>query len=253
MKTVSPMQFDVFPAIDIYGGKCVRLFQGDYSAKTEYDANPVAVAKGFLEARPRWLHVVDLDAAKSGGSENHRIIAEIAALASRAGVGLQVGGGVRSKEAVEALLASGVSRCIIGTAVANVDWMAELVRDFSPDAIVAGLDGREGKLAVKGWREQTDLSLVELACRLEKAGVKTALVTDVARDGTLGGPNLELAQTIQNQSGMSALASGGIGSLEDITGAYQAGLGGVVVGRALYDGRVDLARTLQRLEEMAAC
>ncbi|QQE80202.1 1-(5-phosphoribosyl)-5-[(5-phosphoribosylamino)methylideneamino]imidazole-4-carboxamide isomerase [Alicyclobacillus sp. SO9] len=239
--------FTLFPAIDIYQGHCVRLFQGDYEARTEYSENPAQVAREFVEAGAKWLHVVDLDAAKSGTAENLPVIEQVVKICSKSGVQVQVGGGVRSREAIERLLALGITRCVIGTAVRDLTWMQDMATQFGGSRLVAGLDGRNGKLAVKGWTEQTEISLVDLGRELYALGVRTALVTDVAKDGTLTGPNLDLAAQVQTSSGLDVLASGGVSGPEDVLASRAAGLAGVIAGRALYDGRLDLKDIFSQL------
>jgi phosphoribosylformimino-5-aminoimidazole carboxamide ribotide isomerase len=242
--------FDLLPAIDLLGGRCVRLFQGDYGAATEYATDAAAVAARWLEAGARWLHVVDLDAARSGTTQNGDAIRAIVKEATRAGARVEVGGGIRDHEAIDRWLSLGVARCVIGTQALDVEWMAQAVNRFGADCVVAGLDGRGGKVAVRGWMEQTDAGIPETAAQLAAVGVRWALVTDVERDGTLSGANLGLAQAVQ-AAGLRALASGGVHTLADILAARAAGLAGVVVGRALYDGTIDLAEAVRAVNQPA--
>lgn len=245
--------FDLFPAIDILGGACVRLTRGDYEAKTEYGRDPAAMASRWMDAGARWLHVVDLDGAKAGRPVNVDAVRQVVRAASARGVRVQVGGGIRTHDAIAQWLEAGVARCVIGTAALDRDWMDAAVARFGADALVAGLDGRGGKMAVRGWLEQTDVPLVEVARGLFEAGVRHALVTDVDRDGTLQGANLDLAVSVQAE-GLGAIASGGIRSLEDVLAARRAGLAGVIAGRSLYDGTLDLAAAFAALrEEETAC
>lgn len=232
--------FTLFPAIDIYQGRCVRLLQGDYEARTEYNENPAEVAREFVQAGAKWLHVVDLDAAKSGTASNLPVIEQVVDVCKESGVSVQAGGGVRSRDAIERLLNLGIARCVIGTAVQDLTWMREMADQFGGNRLVAGLDGRNGKLAVKGWTEQTEISLMALAKELFAIGVRTALVTDVEKDGTLTGPNLDLALQVQTESGLDVLASGGVSGPKDVLAARSLGLAGVIAGRALYDGRLHL-------------
>ncbi|QSO55095.1 1-(5-phosphoribosyl)-5-[(5-phosphoribosylamino)methylideneamino]imidazole-4-carboxamide isomerase [Alicyclobacillus curvatus] len=242
--------FTLYPAIDILGAACVRLFKGDYAASTTYEANPRAVAQRWLDQGARFLHVVDLDAAKSGSPVNRDVIRDIVKLTEAVGASVQVGGGVRDEDAMNAWLQIGVTRCVIGTAALDTNLMARFVERFGGDRIVAGLDGRDGKLAVRGWIEQTDISLVDVARQLYGLGISSALVTDVQKDGTLQGPNLELARAIA-ETGMAAIASGGVRNLEDILAARDAGLSGAIAGRALYDGTLNLAEAVQTLGALA--
>jgi phosphoribosylformimino-5-aminoimidazole carboxamide ribotide isomerase len=244
--------FQLFPAIDILGGRCVRLLRGDYGAGTEYYDKPVEAAVRWMEQGAEWLHVVDLDAAKSGSPENTEVIAAIVREAAARGVQVQVGGGIRTLETMQHWLDAGVARCVVGTAALDVEWVAAAVARFGSGSLVVGLDGRDGKLAVKGWLEQTETSILELARQLYEAGARYALVTDVERDGTLQGANLALARDVQ-EAGLQAIASGGIRGIEDVLAARDAGLAGAVVGRSLYDGRLSLAEAFAVLREERTC
>jgi phosphoribosylformimino-5-aminoimidazole carboxamide ribotide isomerase len=244
--------FQLFPAIDILGGRCVRLLRGDYGAGTEYYDNPVEAAVRWREQGAEWLHVVDLDAAKSGSPENTDVIAAIVREAAARGVKVQVGGGIRTLETMQHWLDAGVARCVVGTAALDVEWVAEAVARFGSGSLVVGLDGRNGKLAVKGWLEQTETSIPELARQLFEAGARHALVTDVERDGTLQGANLALAREVQ-EAGLQAIASGGIRGLDDVLAARDAGLAGAVVGRSLYDGRLSLVEAIAVLKGDPTC
>jgi phosphoribosylformimino-5-aminoimidazole carboxamide ribotide isomerase len=246
-------QFTLYPAIDVLKGKCVRLFKGDYNASTTYSDAPAEVAKRWLGEGANWLHVVDLDGAKAGRSINESVISDVVAAANEAGAKVQVGGGIRSYEAIDRWLSLGVSRVIIGTAAMDSKWMEGAVSRFGQNSIVAGLDGRNGKLAVQGWTEQTNITLEEIGASLFEIGVHYALVTDVERDGTLSGANLELSKRVQKVSGLSVIASGGIRHVEDVLAASDAGLAGAIAGRSLYDGTLHLWDTLSRLKEAGAC
>ncbi len=246
-------EFTLFPAIDVLKGKCVRLLKGDYEASTTYSDSPFEVANQWLQAGASWLHVVDLDGAKAGNSVNESVISEIVVRAHEAGGKIQVGGGIRSYEAIDRWLSIGVTRVIIGTAVSNIEWMEGAVSRFGQDSIVAGLDGRDGKLAVSGWTEQTDITLEGIGTSLFQNGVRHALVTDVNRDGTLSGANLELAKQVQTASGLSVIASGGIRNLEDVLRAFKEGLAGAIVGRSLYDGTLNLKEAILRIKEEKSC
>ena len=242
--------FTLFPAIDLLSGAAVRLHQGDYEQKTVYDADPLAVAARFFAAKAQWLHVVDLDGAKSGTSENRDAIAAIVRLAGECGARVQVGGGIRDVEAVERWLELGVARCVIGTRASDLNFMQSLLQHVPADAVVAGLDGRDGKLATHGWVTQTEVSLVSLASQLATLGVRHAIVTDVLRDGTSSGPNLDLAAAIQT-TGIGAIASGGIRDAADVIAARSRGLAGAIAGRAIYTGGLDVASTLLALARQA--
>ncbi|WP_067931764.1 1-(5-phosphoribosyl)-5-[(5-phosphoribosylamino)methylideneamino]imidazole-4-carboxamide isomerase [Alicyclobacillus kakegawensis] len=247
MDSETAREFTLYPAIDVHDGQCVRLLQGDYGASTVYGRSPRAMAERWLTAGARFLHVVDLDAAKSGTAVNRRAILEVLAAAAESGARVQVGGGIRDERSLAGWLEAGAARCVIGTAALDSQWVEQMVKTYGSDALVVGLDGRDGRLAVKGWLEQTDVPLIEVANRLAAVGVRHALVTDVQRDGTLTGANLELASSIQEASGLACIASGGIRSLTDVLAARDAGLAGVIAGRSLYDGTLDLAQTLSAL------
>ncbi|TDY49633.1 1-(5-phosphoribosyl)-5-[(5-phosphoribosylamino)methylideneamino] imidazole-4-carboxamide isomerase [Alicyclobacillus sacchari] len=236
-------EFVLLPAIDILGGRCVRLYQGDYAQRTEYSDHPAAMAQRWCEAGARCLHVVDLDGAKDGESINAATVEEVVRTARSYGASVQVGGGIRNRDAIARWLDMGVERVVLGTVSRDIEQMAQFASEFGGRRIVAGLDGRGGKLAVTGWLEQTNTSVVELAHNLAKVGVVYALVTDVERDGTGMGANLQLAQSVQ-EAGLWTFASGGISGHDDILAAKSAGLAGAVVGKALYDGKVDLRLAL---------
>ncbi|EPZ43580.1 1-(5-phosphoribosyl)-5-[(5-phosphoribosylamino)methylideneamino]imidazole-4-carboxamide isomerase [Alicyclobacillus acidoterrestris] len=247
------MTFTLLPAIDVLGGRCVRLHKGDYAAKTEYSDNPAAVARHWCEQGATFLHVVDLDGAKDGHSVNASVIRDIVRVAATYGAAVEVGGGIRTTADIAAWLDAGVSRVVLGTASRDVAQMASWIDTFGADRLVAGLDGRGGKLAVDGWLEQTATPIVDLAQQLFEVGVRHALVTDVNRDGTLAGANLALAGEVQ-ATGLGAIASGGIRDEADVVAAMRAGLAGAVVGKSLYDGKFNLTQALARLqEEESAC
>lgn len=244
--------FTLLPAIDILGGRCVRLHKGDYAEKTEYHENPVIMAEKWCEQGATYLHVVDLDGAKTGLTVNRDVVAGIVDMAKTFGAQVEVGGGIRTSETIDMWLSAGVTRVVIGTASRDVEGMATWVRQFGGEHLVAGLDGRNGKLAVAGWLDQTDTSILDLALSLKEVGVEAALVTDVDRDGTLEGANLGLAQSVQ-EIGLEAIASGGIKDIDDVVAAKRACLSGAVVGKALYDGRIDLRELIARLKEESKC
>jgi phosphoribosylformimino-5-aminoimidazole carboxamide ribotide isomerase len=242
--------FELIPAIDLLEGRCVRLSQGRYDRATVYGEDPGAVAARFAAHPLRRLHVVDLDGARSGRPENGAALAAI--LAAAGSVPVQVGGGMRSLADVEARLALGVDRVVLGTAALRDP---ELVREAArrhPGRIAVGIDAREGKVAVQGWLEASDVSAADLARRFEDAGVAAIVYTDIARDGMLAGPNLEQTAALAAAVGIPVIASGGVASEDDVRRSCALaarGVAGVIVGRALYTGAVDLARAL----EIAAC
>ncbi len=241
---------ELFPAIDLRGGRCVRLYQGDYGRETVYGTDPVAVAVGFAEAGARWVHVVDLDAARTGVAENREVIGEVARTLAP-GVAVQAGGGIRDHAAAEALWSAGVARVVLGTtAVEN----PALVRDLAAEHPVAvGLDIRGGEVAVRGWTEGSGRTLVDVLSGYADAGVAAVVVTEIGRDGTLAGPDVELfASVLEAPGDIDVIASGGVGTLADIETlasltAGSRGLAGAIVGKALHDGVFSVG------EAVAAC
>lgn len=238
--------FTLYPAIDVIGGACVRLHKGDYAAKTEYSPHPAEVAKRWVDAGAQWLHVVDLDGAKTGSPVNTEVIAQVVDVANEANVRVQVGGGIRLHEDIARWLEMGVARCVIGTAALEAEWMRKAVEAFGRESLVVGLDGREGRMAVRGWVEQTEVPLVDVALQLQQLGVVHALVTDVNRDGTMEGANISLARQVQD-TGLRAIASGGIRNLDDVLAAKQAGLAGAIAGKSIYDGTLDVRAAIRAL------
>jgi phosphoribosylformimino-5-aminoimidazole carboxamide ribotide isomerase len=241
---------DLYPAIDLRGGRCVRLWQGDYGRETVYGTDPVAVARAFAAAGVRWLHVVDLDAARTGAPENRDAVAAIAR-AVGPDVSVQAGGGVRDHAAAEALWSAGVTRVVLGTAAVE---SPTLVRDLAKEGAVAvGLDVRGGEVALRGWTEGSGRGIADVLDGLGDAGVAAVVVTEIGRDGTLAGPDLELFATVlESTGGIDVVASGGVGTLADLEAlaSLSAGgrrLAGVVVGKALHDGVFTVG------EAVAAC
>ena len=227
---------ELIPAIDLLGGHCVRLLQGRYDAATVYDADPAAVAARFAAHALRRLHVVDLDGARLGRPGNTAAVRAI--LAAAKDVPLELGGGIRTLAAVEEWLGLGVDRVVLGTAA---------LRD--PELVKSAARRFPGRVAVSGWLETSETDVLTLAGRFEDAGVAALIHTDIARDGTGEGPNLDATEALARAVHVPVIASGGVGSLDDVAAACGRGLAGLIVGRALYTGAVDLARAL----EIAAC
>ncbi len=238
----------VIPAVDLRGGRCVRLRQGRPEAETVFSDDPLAVARAWAQQGAPRLHVVDLDGAFAGTPKQLGLIEEIARSIP---VPVEAGGGLRSLEAIETLLASGARWAMLGTRAAlDPPFLEEACRRFAGRIIVA-VDASDGKVAVDGWTQQLDIPAVDLARRAAQAGAAEVLYTDIARDGTQAGPNLAHTEAVAAAAGLPLLASGGVGSLEDLRRlAGIAGVIGAVVGRALYTGAVDLK---QALAELAAC
>ncbi len=241
----------LYPAIDLRGGNCVRLLRGDYAQETVYADDPVAQAQAFVEAGIEWLHVVDLDAARTGDPINREVIGRICAAID---VPVQVGGGVRTREAGQALFDLGVTRVVIGTAALETP---DLVRDLATDHRVAvGLDAHGSEVATHGWTERTGRTVSELAAEFADAGVDALVVTEISRDGTLEGPDTGGLATLLGDTEIPVIASGGVGKLDDLralSAVERAGrrFDGVIVGRAIYEGTVDVAEALAVLAEDA--
>jgi len=236
----------IWPAIDLMDGRCVRLHKGDFTQKSLYDADPLARANAFAEAGARALHVVDLDGAKAGEPCQSNLVCR---LAKFSGLQVQAGGGIRSGDDIETLLGGGVRRVIIGSlAVTNIETVQNWLWEFGAERIVLALDIRLENgtpiPAIRGWQESTSQSLWDILAAYEGT-VKNLLVTDIDRDGVLGGTNAALYTEIKAQfPGLSLLASGGIGCVDDIRAAYGAGANGVIIGKALYENKFTLEEAL---------
>ena len=235
---------DLYPAIDLLDGRAVRLYQGDYARETVYNDDPIAQAKEFAAAGARWIHVVDLDAARTGAPRNRDVIA---AICDAVDVPIQTGGGVRSEAAADALFDLGVTRVVLGTAALEDPELVRLLASRHPVAV--GLDARGREVAVRGWEEGSGQDLLDVARGFADAGVEALIVTEIARDGTLEGPDLDGLGEVLEASELPVIASGGVGSLADIVALNalrSAGrrLSGAIVGRALYEGEFTLSDAL---------
>lgn len=234
----------LYPAIDIRGGRCVRLVEGDFNRETAFDADPVAAANRWVAAGAEWLHVVDLDAARSGQPENIETLKRLRAAST---VPIQYGGGLRDMSHLELIFDIGMDRAVLGTAAIHDDIFASNAAHRWSGQIAVGLDARDGLLAGGGWIDQTAVSAKSRARQLRDLGIEHFVFTDIRRDGTLTGPNLDalrsLAVALDNATDL--IASGGIGSLADVAAVTTTGATGVIIGRALYDGRVDLPSAIR--------
>ncbi len=227
----------LYPAIDIIGGQCVRLSQGDYEKKTTYAENPLEVAKRWESLGGEFLHLVDLDGAKTGDMPNFDLICSIA---EELKIPVEIGGGIRNIEAVSRYLEHGVCRVILGTAaIRNPEFVKEAVEKYG-DRIVVGIDAKDGMVAVSGWEEVSSVSALELAKQMEKIGVKTIIYTDIATDGMLQGPNVAAMKEMADAVSMDVVASGGVSSLADLEALSATGVEGAIVGKALYTGHMEL-------------
>lgn len=235
------MSFQIIPAIDLIHGKCVRLYKGKYSQKTEYPVSPAAQAEIFeMEGGDR-IHVVDLDGAKKGEPQNLRTIAKICEAVK---IPVEVGGGVRRIEDAEKLFEIGVERIILGTvAVEQPELLGEFLQKFGAEKIVVGLDARKGglKLATRGWEGKTDLDVIDFAEKLEEMGVKRIIYTDIARDGTLTFPNFDVNERLVNTTNLKIIASGGVTDVAHLEILRQVGCEGAILGKALYENKISLA------------
>lgn len=232
----------IFPAIDILKGQCVRLIQGDYNKEKVYSNSPVDMAKKWEEKGAEYIHIVDLDGAKTGRSINQEIILEIAKTVN---VPVQVGGGIRSIDTIKDYLDHGVSRVIIGTAaINNPEFLQEAVEKFQ-EKIAVSIDARNGYVATDGWTDTSDVKALDLVKKLEAVGVKTIVYTDIAKDGMLQGPNLEEQKAINEATTIDVIASGGVTTKEDVAHLRRLNLYGVIIGKALYDGKLTLESILE--------
>jgi phosphoribosylformimino-5-aminoimidazole carboxamide ribotide isomerase len=236
----------LFPAIDLKDGKCVRLVRGDMSRATVFNDDPAAQAREFASAGCRWLHVVDLDGAFAGKPVNVKAVDGILAAVK---IPVQLGGGIRDLATVESWLMRGVSRVVLGTlALRAPEIVREACRKF-PGKIAIGIDARGGRVAVEGWAEASDISARDLAKKFEDSGAAAVIHTDIERDGTLSGVNVEATDELAAGLSIPVIASGGVASLTDIKALKTSGkIAGVIVGRALYDGRLDLREALAMLD-----
>jgi phosphoribosylformimino-5-aminoimidazole carboxamide ribotide isomerase len=235
---------DLYPAIDLRGGRCVRLYQGDYAQETVYADDPVAQARAFADAGAPWIHVVDLDGARSGEPTHTEIISAIAAAVD---VPVQTGGGIRDEATAERLFAGGVARVVLGTVALEQPELVARLAARHPVAV--GLDARAGDVAVRGWEEASGRSVLDVAKEFEAAGIAALIVTDIGRDGTLEGPDVDGLGAVLAATGVDVIASGGVGTLADLERlrALEADgrrLSGAIVGRALYEGAFTLDAAL---------
>ena len=236
----------IFPAIDLSGGQVVRLYQGDYDKMTVYGQDPCAVARDFIAAGAKYLHVVDLDGAKDGTLANFQ---SIAAIARQGGLYIEVGGGIRTEERIRQYLDLGVSRCILGTvAVKDFDFTARMAQRYGA-SIAVGVDARDGFVAVNWWKELSGERGVDFCRRLYASGVGTVIYTDISRDGAEQGTNLALYRELAAIKGLKVTASGGVSSLEELRELQAIGTHAAILGKALYTGRLDLKTVIEAVQD----
>lgn len=232
----------LFPAIDLFDHKVVRLVRGDYNRMTVYSDDPLATAKSIEDMGGKWLHLVDLEGAKDGTTPNFDIVA---AIVEETGLQIEIGGGIRSFDTVEKYLGAGVSRVILGTkAVVDKAFLKDAVSKWG-DKIAVGVDAKDGKVAVKGWLEVLNVDMTEFLDEIRNIGVKTAIVTDISRDGAMKGTNLSLYERLSQSGPMDITASGGVSTLADIKALKALNIYGAILGRAMYNGAIDLKEALE--------
>ncbi|MBM36460.1 MAG: 1-(5-phosphoribosyl)-5-[(5-phosphoribosylamino)methylideneamino]imidazole-4-carboxamide isomerase [Acidimicrobiaceae bacterium] len=245
------MSFDLYPAIDLRDGRCVRLIQGDYDREVRYEVDPVEVAVSFQQHGARWIHVVDLDAARSGKQQN---LGTISAIADAVQVPVQCGGGVRSVDAAKALFEAGVSRCVIGTAAVENPTLLDEVVALGHNVAVA-LDVRGENVAIQGWERDSGVKILELLARYEDGGAEAVVVTQIAHDGMGVGPDVGGLSEVLAATSLKVIASGGVGSLQHIADLVRLrvegkALAGVVVGKAIHDGTIGVPAALETIREL---
>ena len=232
----------LFPAIDLYEGKAVRLFKGDYAQMTVYNNDPTAVARDFAASGAECIHIVDLEGAKSGTTPNFDTVCKIKATS---GLFCEIGGGIRTMEVIDKYLAAGIDRVILGTAaVGNLDFVKSAVDKYG-ERIAVGADLKDGYVAVKGWVEKTTTSAEEFFSQMQDVGVKTIICTDISKDGAMMGTNLELYRSLSERFSMQIVASGGVSSMEDIKRLQEMELYGAIIGKAYYTGAIDLKTAVE--------
>ena len=237
------MSFTVYPAIDLRGGKVVRLKEGDPARMTSYSDDPAETARKWLNMGATWLHVVNLDGAfGESDSANRSALESILKLGAQA----QFGGGMRSLDAIENAIKLGVSRVVLGTiAIEQPEAVADALKKFGADKIAIGIDARDGLVRVRGWKEDSGISATGLALQMRTLGLRTVIFTDIRRDGLGSGLNIPSTRELADVSGLDVIASGGVHTLNDVIAARDAKLSGVIIGRALYEGTIDLGKALQ--------
>ncbi|WP_026582047.1 1-(5-phosphoribosyl)-5-[(5-phosphoribosylamino)methylideneamino]imidazole-4-carboxamide isomerase [Bacillus sp. J33] len=242
------MSFTIYPAIDMKGGNCVRLLQGDYDKETVYGDSPFDMAKKFADEGADWIHMVDLDGAKDGKRVNDQYVIQAA---RELGVSVQIGGGIRTEEDILHYLENGVTRVIIGSiAVSNPEFAIEMVGKYGK-AIAVGLDAKNGYVATHGWLETSEVKAVDLGKRFADAGAETFIFTDIATDGMLSGPNVEAVRMLAKETGTNVIASGGVSQLADLSQLKEfvsEGIAGAIVGKAIYEGRFTVAEALKEVK-----
>ena len=232
----------IFPAIDLYGGKAVRLYKGDYTQMTVYSDNPLSVARDFEEKGARWVHLVDLEGAKEGTTPN---IGVVESIANNTALKCEIGGGIRNMETVEKYFAAGVERVILGTAaVTDEEFLISAVEKYG-DKIAVGVDIKDGMVAIKGWIEKSEYDAFDFCAKMQKIGVKTIICTDISKDGAMKGANHALYRSLSEKFDMQIVASGGVSSMDDVEKLSELDIYGAIIGKAYYIGAIDLKEALE--------
>lgn len=236
---------EIFPAIDLYDRKAVRLYKGDYNEMTVYSENPIEIARDFENSGAKFIHMVDLEGAKDGTTPNLEIVKQIA---NETDLFVEIGGGIRSMDTVKAYLESGVDRVILGTAaVTDEEFLIEAVKTYG-DKIAVGIDIKDGFVAIKGWTEKSEYSTDEFFFKMQNIGVKYIICTDISKDGAMKGTNRELYKDLSEKFDVNITASGGVSSIDDITALRKLNLYGAIIGKAYYIGAIDIATALEAAE-----
>ncbi len=233
---------NIFPAIDLIDGKAVRLLKGDYNQKTVYNENPLEVVEDFKKSGALFLHLVDLDGAKSGLTDNFETVKKIV---SEGGLFTEIGGGIRDMQTVDKYLSVGVNRVIIGTAaVTNPQFLSEAVAKYG-EKIAVGVDIKDGFVAIKGWLEKSEFTLFDFCEKMQKTGVKYLICTDISKDGAMKGTNTQMYKALSERFNMNITASGGVSSMDDIVNLRKLNLYGAIIGKAYYTGAIDLSEAIR--------
>lgn len=233
---------NIFPAIDLYAKKAVRLFKGDYNEMTIYSENPIEIARDFEAKGARFIHMVDLEGAKDGTTPNLEIVAQVA---SQTGLFVEIGGGIRSLETLEKYFECGVDRAILGTSAVNDEkFLVKAVEKYG-DKIAVGADVKDGYIAIKGWLEKSSLTLSEFFEKMQKIGVKTIICTDISKDGAMRGTNLEMYRELSQKYSLDIVASGGVSTINDVIELRKMNLYGAIIGKAYYTGAIDLKEAIE--------
>lgn len=236
---------ELLPAIDLFGGKAVRLYKGDYSQMTIYSDNPLSVAQDFQRAGAKYIHLVDLEGAKNGDTPNLETVKEIA---KNTDLFIEIGGGIRSMEVVKTYLENGVDRVILGTsAVTDQEFLKKALKEYG-DKIAVGVDVKDGFVAIKGWVEKSNYTCFEFCRLMQELGVKTIICTDVSKDGAMQGANKDLYRELSAQFDLNIIASGGVNGISDLIALSKLGIWGAIIGKAYYTGVIDLKQALETIK-----